>query len=127
MKMTIFEKAHELGEMIKESPEMKAMDKAEEAQQNDENAQTLLQEFNLKRMNLARDMQAGKIQHGEAIVKNNEAFSEMVNKSKTISDYVEAKKAFDNLVQEVNKILNYYITGQDPNCTHDCSTCGGCH
>ena len=127
MKMTIFEKAHELGEMIKESPEMKAMDKAEEAQQNDENAQTLLQEFNLKRMNLARDMQAGKIQQAEAIVKNTEAFSEMVNKSKTISDYVEAKKAFDNLVQEVNKILNYYITGQDPNCTHDCSTCGGCH
>ena len=125
--MTIFEKAHELGEMIKESPEMKAMNKAEEAQQNDENAQTLLQEFNLKRMNLARDMQAGKIQQAEAIVKNNEAFSEMVNKSKTISDYVEAKKAFDNLVQEVNKILNYYITGQDPNCTHDCSTCGGCH
>ena len=66
--MTIFEKAHELGEMIKESPEMKAMDKAEEAQQNDENAQTLLQEFNLKRMNLARDMQAGKIQQAEAIV-----------------------------------------------------------
>ena len=125
--MTIFEKTHELGEMIKESPEMKAMDKAEEAQQNDENAQTLLQEFNLKRMNLARDMQAGKIQQEEAIVKNNEAFSEMVNKSKTISGYVEAKKAFDNLVQEVNKILNYYITGQDPNCTHDCSTCGGCH
>lgn len=127
MNTTIFEKAHELGEMIKESPEMKAMDAAEEVQKNDETAQTLLQEFNLKRMNLARDMQAGKIQQAEAIVKNNEAFSEMVKKSKTISDYVEAKKAFDNLVQEVNKILNYYITGQDPNCTHDCSTCGGCH
>lgn len=127
MNTTIFEKAHELGEMIKESPEMKAMDAAEEIQKNDETAQTLLQEFNLKRMNLARDMQAGKIQQAEAIVKNNEAFSEMVKKSKTISDYVEAKKAFDSLVQEVNKILNYYITGQDPNCTHDCSTCGGCH
>lgn len=127
MNTTIFEKAHELGEMIKESSEMKAMDAAEEVQKNDETAQTLLQEFNLKRMNLARDMQAGKIQQAEAIIKNNEAFSEMVKKSKTISDYVEAKKAFDNLVQEVNKILNYYITGQDPNCTHDCSTCGGCH
>ena len=127
MNTTIFEKAHELGEMIKESPEMKAMDAAEEVQKNDETAQALLEEFNLKRMNLARDMQAGKIQQAEAIIKNNEAFSEMVKKSKTISDYVEAKKAFDNLVQEVNKILNYYITGQDPNCTHDCSTCGGCH
>ena len=30
--MTILEKAHELGELIKESPEMKAMNDAEEAQ-----------------------------------------------------------------------------------------------
>ncbi len=125
--MTLMEKAHELGEMIKESEEMKALDKADEAQQNDAVAQELLQEFNLKRMNIARDMQSGKIQQAEAIVKNNEAFSEMIKKSQTIADYVEAKKAFDNMVAEVNKILNYYITGQDPNCTHDCSTCGGCH
>ena len=125
--MTIFEKAHELGEMIKESEEMKAMDKADEAQQNDAVAQQLLQEYNLKRMNIARDMQAGKIERAEAIVKNNEAFSEMIKKSKTIEEYVEKKKAFDNIVGEVNRILNVYITGQDANCTHDCSTCGGCH
>lgn len=125
--MNITEKAHELGKMIKESPEMAAMDKAEEVQKNDEDAQALLQEFNLKRMNLARDMQAGKIEQAEAIQKNNAAFSEMVEKSKTIRDYVEAKKAFDKLVQDINGIINYYITGQDPGCTHNCSTCGGCH
>ncbi len=124
--MNITEKAHELGKMIKESPEMAAMDKAEELQKNDEDAQALLQEFNLKRMNLARDMQAGKIEQAEAIQKNNAAFSEMVEKSKTIRDYVEAKKAFDKLVQDINGIINYYITGQEPGCTHNCSTCGGC-
>ena len=64
----ILEKAHELGELIKNSPEMKAMDEADEAQKNDKEAQELLQEFNLKRMNIARDMQAGKIQQAEAIV-----------------------------------------------------------
>lgn len=125
--MTITEMAHELGKLIKESPEMAAMDKAEEIQKNDENAQTLLQEFNMKRMNLARDMQSGKIQQAEAIQKNTEAFSQMVEKSKTIRNYVEAKKAFDQMVQEVNSIINYYITGQEPGCTHNCSTCGGCH
>lgn len=125
--MTILEKTHELGELIKESAEMKAMDLADAAQQNDQEAQELLKAFNLKRMNIARDMKEGKIKQPEAIIKNNEAFSEMIEKSKTIADYVEAKKAFDNMIGEVNKILNYYITGQDPNCTHDCSTCGGCH
>ena len=124
--MNLTEKAHELGKMIKESPEMAAMDKAEELQQNDENAQTLLHEFNMKRMNLARDMQSGKIQQAEAVAKNTAAFEEMVEKSETIKAYVEAKKAFDTMVQEINGIINYYITGQEPGCTHNCSTCGGC-
>lgn len=125
--MTILEKAHELGEMIKQSEQMKAMDKADEVQQNDAVAQQLLAEYNLKRMNIARDLQQGKLEQGEAIIRNNEAFAEMVKSNKSIEDFVEAKKNFDNLVSEINKILNYYITGQDPNCTHDCSTCGGCH
>ena len=125
--MTIMQKAHELGELIKKSSEMKAMDEAEEIQKNDALANELLKEYNLKRMNLARDMQSGKIEQAEAIIKNNEAFSEMVKKSETIKNYVEAKKNFDDMVQEVNKILNFYITGQDPYCTPDCSTCGGCH
>lgn len=125
--MTIYEKAHELGEMIKESPEMQAMNNAEEAQKNDAKSEELLKEFNLKRMNLVRDMQSGKIKQEEAVIKNNEAFAEMVKQSETIKAYVETKKAFDNMVQEINQILNVYITGQDSGCTHNCSTCGGCH
>lgn len=125
--MTIQEKAHELGEMIKACPQMQALNAAEAAQAADENAQELLKEFNLKRMNLARDMHEGKIKQEEAIQKNNEAFQEMVEKSKAIADYIQAKKEFDACVNEINGILNFYITGQDPNCTHNCSTCGGCH
>ena len=127
IKMTIFEKAHELGELIKESPEMKAMDEAEEIQKNDSEAQKLLEEFNLQRMNLARDMQNGKIKQAEAIIKNNEAFAKMINQSENIKKYVEAKKEFDTMVAEVNKIINRYITGEDVSCTHNCNTCGGCH
>ena len=125
--MEMLKKAHELGEMIKESPEMKAMLEAEEVQKNDEEAIKLLQEYNLKRMNLARDLQEGKMEQAEAIVKNNEYFSEMVKASQTIENFVKTKQAFDEMVQKINQVLNYYITGQDPNCTHDCSTCVGCH
>ena len=125
--MTLLEKAHELGEMIQESPEMQALKTAEAAQEADSEAQELLKAFNLKRMNLVRDMQAEKITREEATKLNSDAFSEMVESSATIKAYVEAKKDFDAVVQQINGIINYYITGQDPNCTHDCSTCGGCH
>ena len=125
--MDIFEKTKELGEMIQESEEMKRMKTADAAQLADEEAQKLLQEFNLQRMNLARDMQEEKISKEEAVKRNNEAFQNMVSSSETIKEYVDSKKAFDAVVAKINGILNFYITGQDPNCTHDCSTCGGCH
>lgn len=123
----IIEKTRELGELIQNSEEMKKAKNMEILQENDSEAQELLKEFNLQRMNLARDMQNNKISREEAVKKNNEAFEEMVSKSETIKKYIEAKKEFDSLVNQINQVLNFYITGQDPNCTHDCSSCGGCH
>lgn len=125
--MDIFEKTRELGEMIQSSDLMKKTKELEAKQASDEEASALLKKFNLNRMNLARDMQNGKISREEAIQKNNRAFDEICEKSPIIREYVEAKQEFDAMVQQVNQILNYYITGMDPNCTHDCSTCGGCH
>ena len=104
----IIEKTRELGELIQNSEEMKNAKNAEILQEND-------------------DMQNNKISREEAIQKNNEAFEEMLEKSESIKKYIDAKKEFDAMVNQVNQMLNFYITGQDPNCTHDCSTCGGCH
>ncbi len=124
----IFNKVRELGEMIQESAEMKAMKDAEIAQENDETAQTAMQEYNLNRMNLARDMQSGKMSREEAVEKNNAAFEELCEKAPTVKAYIDAKKNFDGMVNQINQILNYYITGMEPGgCTHDCSSCGGCH
>lgn len=124
--MDIMEKTRELGEMIQSSAEMEKVKAAEIAQNEDAEAQKLLQEFNLARMNLVRDMNEGKITKEEAVQKNNENF-DRVGAHGTIAAYIQAKKEFDEMVNQVNSILNYYITGQDPSCTHDCHTCGGCH
>ena len=70
----IIKKAKELGELIQNSDEMKKVKELEALQEQDENAKTLLMEFNMNRMNLGRDMQSGKISEEEAVKKNNEAF-----------------------------------------------------
>lgn len=124
--MDIFKKTRELGEMIRASQQMEKVNELEAKQQEDKDAAEGLKEFNLNRMNLAREMQKGTLSKEEAIKKNDEAFAELCQKSSVIKDYVEAKKEFDNMVAQVNQILNYYITGLDPNCTHNCATCGGC-
>ena len=125
--MTILDKTRELGELIQNSEEMKKVKQAEIAQNEDEAAQELLKEFNMQRMNLARDMQSGKISREDAIEQNNKAFEEVLAKSETIKAFIDAKNEFDAVINQMNQILNFYITGQDPNCTHNCSTCGGCH
>lgn len=83
----IIEKTRELGELIQNSEEMKNAKNAEILQENDDEAQALLKEFNLQRMNLARDMQNNKISREEAIQKNNEAFEEMLEKSESIKKF----------------------------------------
>ncbi|MBP3360277.1 MAG: YlbF family regulator [Clostridia bacterium] len=123
----IIEKTRELGEMIRDSAEMKKLKEAEANQAQDENAKTLMMEFNMNRMNLGRDLQSGKLTEEEAIKRNNEAFENMVAKSDAIREYVEAKKELDRIVTEVNEVLNFYITGHSSGCSHDCSSCGGCH
>ncbi len=125
--MDILDKTRELGEMIQNSEEMKAYKAAEAAQQADEATQEHMKEFNLNRLNLARDMQSGKLSREDAIEKNNKAFDELCEKAPLIREYVDAKAKFDELVNRVNSIINFYITGQTGDCTHDCSTCGGCH
>lgn len=125
--MTIIEKAHELGEMIEASEELKVLKEAEAVQAQDDEAQQLVADFNIKRMNLAREIQSGKITEEEAIKKNNEAFAEMVAKSEAIKNYVDAKDVFDKLVSSVNNVINMHIMGDQGGCTHNCSTCGGCH
>ena len=120
--------AKALGELIQSSDEMKKVKELEALQEQDENAKTLLMEFNMNRMNLGRDMQNGKITEDEAVRKNNEAFEKLISECEIIKNYVDAKKELDRVVNEVNGILNYYITGQAPGgCSHDCSSCGGCH
>lgn len=126
--MTIIEKTRELGELIQNSEEMKAVKKAEAMQAEDENAKTLFLEFNMHRMNLDRNIQEGKITQEEAVEKDRKAFEEMVEKSETIKAYVEAQENLNKLINEIYGVLNYYITGQAPGgCSHDCSSCGGCH
>lgn len=125
--MTIFDKTRELGEMIQNCEEMKAYKKAEAAQAQDEATQECMKEFNMQRLNLARDMQNGKISREDAIEKNNKAFEELCEKAPLVREFVDAKAKFDGVVNQVNSIINFYITGQTGDCTHDCSTCGGCH
>ncbi len=128
--MEILDMARQLGEAIRDSEVMARVKVAEEAQNNDAEAQKLIGEYNLTRMQLAQ--RAGKEditkEEMEEIQKELSAEFEKLVANPTIAEFLEARAALDAIVNQVNSILTHFITGEDPNgCTHDCSTCGGCH
>ena len=50
--------------------------------------------------------------------------------NKLIAEYIEASREFDNMVNQVNAVLSYFITGQEAaegGCSGNCSSCSSCH
>jgi hypothetical protein len=54
-------------------------------------------------------------------------YGEIMSNDKMVA-MQETGKAVEELLGQVNGVLTFYVTGEEPtSCTHDCSTCGGCH
>lgn len=126
----IFEKARELGEAIIESKEYKELKAAELAQENDEEAMKLLKEYNDVRAHLAEEIQKGDVSE-ERVAAIREELEEAYQKITTndlITAYINAQRTFQAVIDQMNNILSFHITGQLPGgCSGSCSTCGGCH
>ena len=127
----IIEKAQELGTFIAESPEKAAADAAVERMNNDEEAVMLLAKYNENRK-AATEKLKDKEPTKEELEEYRDYLQAEFNKiaeNEVISAYIEANKEFDLLVQQVNAVLSYFITGQEAEggCTGSCATCGGCH
>ena len=128
--------AREIGHAIQNEKAYKDLQTAKVNADNDETLQNLIGEFNLKRM--AINNEASKAERNEEKLKelNDEmraAYSQIMSNENMIN-YNEAKTQLDTLLQRVLAIINQSAQGEDPdttdfssNCTHDCSTCGGCH
>ena len=127
--------ARQLGHAIQEQEEYKTIMTAKEAADNDEALQALITEFNVKRV--AINAEACKTDRDdETLKKLNEemrtAYSDIMS-NEHMKAYNDAKQAFDKVLQRVLAIVQQSADGQDPDttdfsedCTHDCSTCGGC-
>lgn len=53
--------------------------------------------------------------------------SEEIRKSPVYLALEEAEAEVNRLMASVNADLSYYAFGEVPGCTHDCSSCSGCH
>ena len=126
----IFEKARELGVAIMESEEFKKLKQAEQDQENDAEALQLLADYSTLRSKLADDINKGEIGE-ERMAQIREELEEAYQKMTTndhITAYINAQRTFQAIIDQMNSIISYHITGQLPGgCSGSCSSCSGCH
>lgn len=134
--MDLIALTRQLGHAIQDEKAYKDLKTAQTAADNDKDLQDLIGEFNLKRMAInneacKEDRSEEKLQ--ALNVEMRDLYTKIMS-NENMNAYNNAKTELDTILQRVLAIITQSADGEDPdttdysaNCTHDCSTCGGCH
>ncbi len=128
----ILDKAVELGELIRDSQEMKNYAKMEIVYENDVDAQRLTREYSEMREQLAERAKEEDITPQEMLEirkKLGQKYEE-VSANPVIKEYLESKKTVEDILAKIDSIIKYYVTGEEEaqgSCGGNCSGCSGCH
>ena len=131
-KMTkIIELAHMLGDEIAKSEEIKNLNAAKEVFDGNQELQSKMREYEAERLLLGQEFAKENGEADEKAIANLKArIEELTREISAAPEYIafaEAQKAMNDLMASVNAEIKFCITGERPSdCTHDCSTCGGC-
>ena len=130
----VMTKAQELAEAILDSEVYQKMKRLEGEVRHDPEAGKLLGDMIEKRQKVEETLSAAGMKP-EDLAKASQEMEEAekrMNANEKIQTLKEARKDFQTMMDNVNKILRLVITGQvedDSNgsgCTGRCDTCGGC-
>ncbi len=128
--MGIFELAAELGRTLKADKRLIALEEARKAYENDERVSRLMTEYEVQQK--AMQNEAMKDTREDVLLKMIQDRIDALYDEIVATDVYKALEAAQNevnsLMEMVNTTITFNITGEQPSsCTHDCSTCGGCH
>ncbi len=128
--MGIFELAEQLGKTLKDDARLVRLANAKEAYEKDETLGGILVEFEVQQKALENEMV--KTEREEELVKmiraRIDALYKEITENPVFVELNEAQAEVNELMNSVNNTIMFNITGELPSsCTHDCSTCGGCH
>lgn len=127
----IVEIAHELGLEIAKSDEIRNLETAKTAFEADEALNALMSEYEAERKLLGEEFSKPEGEADEIAIANLRArleeLSELITKNEIYIAFNMAQQAMNKLMADVNAEIKFCITGERDACTHDCSSCSGCH
>ena len=129
-KKTVFELAAELGKTLKDDARIIALNAARDAFEADADVAALMTEYEVQQNAIHEE--AMKEDRSEdvlnAIQDRIEAIYNKITESESYKALEAAQNEVNALMEAVNNTITFNITGEEPSsCTHNCSTCGGCH
>lgn len=127
----IIELAHELGMEIAKSDEIKNLESAKAAFDSDAELQAKMSEYETHRKLLGEEFSKNNGEIDEIAVANIRArideLTRDISSNPVYITFATAQQALNKLMADVNAEIKFCITGERDDCTHDCSTCSGCH
>ena len=126
----IIELAHVLGLEIAKSSEMKKLEEAKDAFEANQEIQGKMSEYETDRILLTQEY--SKENADEKLIADlhariDELAAEITGNALYVA-FTQAQAEVNALMNDVNAEIKFCITGERPSdCTHDCSTCKGCH
>ena len=128
----------ELGKEIQADPRFKALQEAAAENDKDENLQEQMKELQLISLKYQQEATKGEEADSEKIEQLQNEYQELYTKvmsGETMINYSAAASEMEQMAQYISGMIGLFFDGQDPetcelpdpSCTHDCSTCGGCH
>ncbi|MCC8015926.1 MAG: YlbF family regulator [Clostridiales bacterium] len=136
--MSLESTLRELGKEIQADPRFEALQSAAAKNDADEGLQSQMQELQL--ISLKYQQEAAKADDADQsrISQLQEEYQkqyEEIMKNENMETYSAAASQMEEMAQYISKMIGLFFDGENPetceiqpeNCTHDCSTCGGCH
>ena len=128
--MDIFEMATALGDALKQDEKLVALEAARKNYMEDRKLQALVIEYEVQQTAMQKEASRGEDYDTHLIDMIQNRINELYEAITQNETYLALEKAQDEvnaLMNKVNGIITARITGQEPGCTHNCATCGGCH
>ena len=127
----IIELAHQLGTEIAKSDEIKNLNETKSTFDSDAELQALMSEYEAHRVLLGQEFSKADSEIDEKAIADIRARIEEhtreISANPVYIAFATAQNNMNKLMADVNAEIKFCITGERDNCTHDCSTCSGCH
>jgi len=129
----VIEKAKDLGVAIRQSEIYERLQDAQVAMENDPIASELVAKYKQKQKELYELQTMENVERSilEQTIKGLQRMGNEINQNEIIREFLSAQQAFTDLMNQVNQVLQYFVTGElaeDKGCsTAGCSGCSNCH